>query len=61
MLVAMSSGRKTANPGERGTDIQDIVVCSKNTQTCKIDGLDYEVTYRLSFIGFWDMGRGKTK
>ena len=40
MLGVMSSGGKTAKAGERGTDLPDIVGCSKNAWTGKIDGSD---------------------
>ena len=48
MLRVMSSGGKP-HTQERETDthLPDIVACSKNALTCKIDGPDYEVTNRL--------------
>ena len=42
---------KTADPGDRGTDI---VACNKNARTGKIDGPDYEVTSLGSLVsGIW--------
>ena len=40
---------KTADPGDR---CPDIVASNKNARTGKIDGPDYEVTYRLSALWF---------
>ena len=40
---------KTADPGDRGTDN---VARNKNARTGKIDGPDYEVTYRISALWF---------
>ena len=40
---------KTEDPGDRGTDI---VARNKDARTGKIDGPDYEVTFRLSALWF---------
>ena len=44
---------------ERGTDLPDIVACGENARTGKIDGPDYEVTYRHSAQCFPGYKAGK--